>query len=132
MILNYGLSSVTLTASTKPKKITIKYRGGMLLRSINRNYRVVRKRNIIIMIPNNDNFITEDILLFKYNGEFRIISCNIGNRSVKVKNKYIDTWNKITTKWEDMTLEWEDYLMDYKINTEKKRLEKKRINQNEL
>ena len=84
------------------------------------------------MTPNNNNFTTEDILLFRYNGEFRIISCSIGNRSVKVKNKYIDTWDKITTKWEDMTLDWEDYLMDYKVNTEKKRLQKKRANQNEL
>jgi len=132
MNLKYGLGYTTIEGLNNKSTVKIRYTGGFLITNINKNYTFVRVRNIIIATPKKNSNYDNDELLFNYDGDIRILNCIVDKIGIKVIPTDIDIWGKITTKWEDMTLDWEDYLMDLKINTEKKRLTKKRQNKYEL
>ena len=106
--------------------IKIKYRGSIIIKHLHRevvekidNRRSrVRNKNSNSTLTHENNIITilnySELSLFKWVGEFRIISAKVNDKSVPVEVFGIDYWNLINSTW-DTAGKPENYKGNYKF-----------------
>ena len=116
MKIVYGKGDCRLDGKIEPiESIVIKYRGNIVLKHnfaelynvINNDFYFRNLKSKSLLIHGNNqihigfveakNDLTE---LFKWVGEFRIISAKVNDRNVPVEVFGVDTWNMINSDWE--------------------------------
>ena len=106
--------------------IKIKYRGSIIIKhphrevveKIDNRRSRVRNKNSNSTLTHENNIITilnySELSLFKWVGEFRIISAKLNDKSVPVEVFGIDYWNLINSTW-DTAGKPENYKGNYKF-----------------
>ena len=106
--------------------IKIKYRGSIIIKhphrevveKIDNRRSRVRNKNSNSTLTHENNIITilnySELSLFKWVGEFRIISAKVNDKSVPVEVFGIDYWNLINSTW-DTAGKPENYKGNYKF-----------------
>lgn len=127
-MINYGKGSCEITGNYQG--IVIKYRGRIVLRHEhfeliedlgNNNARVRNFGNKSMLIKNHNQIHIGFVepqrgqkLLFKYVGEFKILSAKIDDKTAQITEQGIDYWNKINSNW-DKAGKPENYRGNYKF-----------------
>ena len=112
-MITYGKSYCEISGNYQ--SIVIKYRGRIVLRhdhfefiqDLGNNNARVRNFGKKSMLIKNHNQIhigfTEpqsgDKVLFRYVGEFRILSVKVDDKNAKITEQGIDYWNKVDSTW---------------------------------
>jgi len=106
--------------------IEIKYRGSIIIKhphrevvqKINNRRSRIRNKNSNSTLTHENNIITvlnySELSLFKWVGEFRIISAKVNDKSVPVEVFGVDYWNLIDSTW-DTAGKPENYKGNYKF-----------------
>ena len=106
--------------------IEIKYRGNIIIKhphreivqKIDRRRSRIRNKNSNSTLTHNNNIITisnySELNLFKWVGDFRIISAKVNNKNVSVEVFGVDYWNMINSDW-DYAGKFENYKGNYKF-----------------
>jgi len=122
--------------------IEIKYRGNIIIKHKHREV-VEKLSNNLIRVKNKNKTSTlkrmnnkirieyqnkVDIELFKWIGEFRIISAKVNNKNVPIEVFGVDYWNMINSDW-DSAGKPENYKGNYKFGcVPQKKTSKRRKN----
>jgi hypothetical protein len=138
-MITYGKGQCEITGNYQ--SVVIKYRGRIVLKHEhlefiedigNNNARVRNFKSKSMLIKNNNQIHigftepqSEDKVLFRYVGEFRILSVKVDDKNAKITEQGIDYWNKINSTW-DYAGKPEKYRGNYKfgkvgINRRKKK-----------
>ena len=108
--------------------IKIKYRGSIIIKHLHRevvekidNRRSrVRNKNSNSTLTHENNIITilnySELSLFKWVGEFRIISAKVNDKNVSIEVFGVDYWNLINSDW-DSAGKPENYKGNYKFGS---------------
>ena len=131
MKIIYGKSLCQLKTAVEPiTSIEIKYRGAISIKHLHREVmgRIDKRRirvknkdkssvltrgnNIITIIFNED--IVGDIDLFRWVGDFRILSVKVNNKNIASEVFGVDYWNLVNSTWNSAGKP-EDYRGTYKF-----------------
>ena len=141
MQLIYGNSYCTLKYGVENiRNVIIKYRGSITIRHHHMEFikrvgkngalffnfgkkSLLINRNNSIKIGYNEEIIGE-IELFRWIGEFRIISAKVNGKNIPVKVTNVDYWNLIDSKW-DSAGKPEQYKGNYRFGRTPKRRSKR-------
>ena len=108
--------------------IEIKYRGSIIIKhphrevvqKIDNRRSRIRNRNSNSTLRHENNIITilnySELNLFKWVGEFRIISAKVNDKNVSIEVFGVDYWNLINSDW-DSAGKPENYKGNYKFGS---------------
>ena len=126
-MIKYGKGSCEIKSNEIIKSIEIKYRGNVYLQHKhieithffeNSMYAKNKKSKSLLIHGNNQIHIgflngLQDTELFKYSGQFRIISAKVNGKNIPVEVFGVDYWNMINSTW-DYAGKPENYRGNYK------------------